>query len=484
MISEAAYFLKVNAAIALFYIFYRLFFHNDTFFRLRRFVLLAFFGVAFLYPLLDIRHWVNEQVPVAEAVSFYSSVLPEITVGSEHPARPAGGWPLLKQWALWVYGAGAAGLAVRFLACLAGILAVSAGSRPVKRAGATVYLLEKPSGPFSFFNRIFVYPAHHNGKELEEIVAHEAAHVRQRHSFDVMLGELLAVVCWVNPFVWLLKRELRHNLEYLADRAVLRAGYDSKAYQYHLLTLAYRPAENELYNRFNTFHLKNRIRMMNKARSRPAGRLKYLVFIPLTGALTLLSNIEALARTAVCERALPAGFPATAGATVGALTAGGGNSPYLRGLFSAAYPADLLSAVLPAGIGTHVWATRTPARPERSAFSLYPGAGNMAAEAVNENPDRLPGYPGGDEALIRFIKERICYPAEAVKKGVQGRVICSVKVDAHGRASEVRVERSVDPALDAEAGRAAALLSGWTPGRRNGVPTPMRVTVSVTFRLQ
>ena len=83
MTPEFAYFLKVNVAFILLYAFYRLFFYKDTFFKLRRTILLAFFGVSLLYPLMNIQDWIREQEPMVEVIQMYSAILPEITVTPE-----------------------------------------------------------------------------------------------------------------------------------------------------------------------------------------------------------------------------------------------------------------------------------------------------------------------------------------------------------------------------------------------------------------
>lgn len=78
MIPEFAYFLKVNMALVLLYAFYRLFFYKDTFFKLRRTILLVFFGVSVIYPFLDIQDWIREQEPMTEVIQMYSAILPEV----------------------------------------------------------------------------------------------------------------------------------------------------------------------------------------------------------------------------------------------------------------------------------------------------------------------------------------------------------------------------------------------------------------------
>ena len=97
--------------------------------------------------------------------------------------------------------------------------------------------------------------------------------------------------------MWLLKGEIRLNLEYLADHTVMESGTNRQQYQYHLLGLANQHKQTGLYNNFNLLHLKKRIIMMNKRRTRTAGRIKYALFAPLTAALLLVSNIETVART-------------------------------------------------------------------------------------------------------------------------------------------------------------------------------------------
>lgn len=94
-----------------------------------------------------------------------------------------------------------------------------------------------------------------------------------------------------------MKREVRGNLEYMADHRVLETGHDSKSYQYHLLGLAHHKAAANLSNSFNVLPLKNRIKMMNKRRTKEIGRTKYLMFLPLAGILMIVSNIEMVART-------------------------------------------------------------------------------------------------------------------------------------------------------------------------------------------
>lgn len=307
------YFLKINVAIALFYAFYRLFFYKDTFFTWRRTALLCFFAVSAIVPLFNIQTWIEQQEPMAAMADLYATVvLPELTL----TPQPETDWKqLLADGIGIVYWLVVALLAARFLVQLTGIIRLGRRCPTQKIDDTTVHLLPRPEGPFSFFRWIFVYPDAHTGEELHEILTHERTHARQWHSIDVMIGELACIVCWFNPFAWLMKREIRTNLEYMADEKVLETGHDSRTYQYHLLGLSHHKAAATIYNSFNVLPLKKRITMMNKRRTRAIGRTKYLMFLPLAALLMIVSNIEAVARATqkitaeVMEAVTPAETP-------------------------------------------------------------------------------------------------------------------------------------------------------------------------------
>lgn len=249
------YFLKINVAIALFYAFYRLFFYKDTFFAWRRTALLCFFAVSAAVPLLNIQTWVTQQEPMVAIADLYASVvLPEFTLNAQTETD----WKQLVAGSISiVYWAGVILLAARFLMQLAGIVRLARHCPTQKIDDTTVHLLPHAEGPFSFFHWIFVYPDAHTDEELNEILTHERTHARQWHSIDVLTGELACIVCWFNPFAWLMKREIRTNLEYMADEKVLETGHDSRTYQYHLLGLSHHKAAATIYNSFNVLPLKN-----------------------------------------------------------------------------------------------------------------------------------------------------------------------------------------------------------------------------------
>ena len=495
MTPEFAYLLKVNVAFVLFYAFYRLFFYKDTFFKLRRAILLAFFGLALFYPLLNIQDWVRQQEPIADVIYMYSAMLPEATAKADAAASVDWyGWLLGSLG--FIYWGIVAFLCGRFLVQLSSILWLAHTSERVVIHETPVYALRKAAGPFSFFRMVFLHPESHSDKETDEILTHECTHVSQWHSIDVILSEMMCMACWFNPFVWLLKREVRHNLEYLADNTVIQSGYDSKSYQYHLLGLAHHQSVTTLYNSFNVLHLKNRIMMMNKKRSPGIVRTKYLIFIPLVGILMLLSNIEAVARLTVrlANEATVSNAMVTAtgilvdetgqpliGASV--VVKGGKERTITdrKGAFSLEVPAN---AILRCSYqGRESQEVLAADMTNNTHLSLSSKSREMN-EQVFTVVEKMPNFPGGDAELLKYIATNIKYPKESQDNGEQGRVICSFIVGRDGSVNNPEVLRGVTPLLNEEAVRVINTMPRWNPGMQRGKAVAVKYTVPITFRLK
>lgn len=495
MTPEFAYLLKVNVAFVLFYAFYRLFFYKDTFFKLRRAILLAFFGLALFYPLLNIQDWVRQQEPIVDVIYMYSAMLPEATAKADAAASVDWyGWLLGSLG--FIYWGIVAFLCGRFLVQLSSILWLAHTSERVVIHETPVYALRKAAGPFSFFRMVFLHPESHSDKETDEILTHECTHVSQWHSIDVILSEMMCMACWFNPFVWLLKREVRHNLEYLADNTVIQSGYDSKSYQYHLLGLAHHQSVTTLYNSFNVLHLKNRIMMMNKKRSPGIVRTKYLIFIPLVGILMLLSNIEAVARLTVrlANEATVSNAMVTAtgilvdetgqpliGASV--VVKGGKERTITdkKGAFSLEVPAN---AILRCSYqGRESQEVLAADMTNNTHLSLSSKSREMN-EQVFTVVEKMPSFPGGDAELLKYIATNIKYPKESQDNGEQGRVICSFIVGRDGSVNNPEVLRGVTPLLNEEAVRVINTMPRWNPGMQRGKAVAVKYTVPITFRLK
>ncbi len=105
---------------------------------------------------------------------------------------------------------------------------------------------------------------------------------------------------------------------------------------------------------------------------------------------------------------------------------------------------------------------------------------NKVFDVVEEQPS----FPGGQGALMQWLRDNIKYPVIAAENGIEGRVIVQFVVSKTGSISGVTVVRGVDPSLDKEAVRVVSSMPNWTPGKQNGTTVNVRYTLPVTFRLQ
>ena len=292
------YLVAINIITLFLYGFYRLLFTNDTFFSWRRFMLLNTYLIALLVPFADFSNWIR----IHEATQNMASTYAE-TVLSEATSLPSKATVL--SWntiLLWIYMGGVCMFLLRFVIQLIGIYRLAKKTEVSTIKGIKVHIIEKNESPFSFFRWIFVNPEVRYESQLQEILIHEQCHVEQKHSIDVVLAELFTIVCWFNPFAWLLKREIRLNLEYLADLYVVQVGCDQKSYQYHLLGMTYHKNVSTILNNFNDLLLKKRIKMMNRRRSRLIVKAKYTLLIPVTATLLVVKNIESVAHSLVSNK--------------------------------------------------------------------------------------------------------------------------------------------------------------------------------------
>ena len=467
MTPELAYFLKINVGIIVFYIFYRLFFYKDTFFHWRRTALLCFLGVSLFYPMLNLQEWVKAHEPMVVIADLYATTLLPEVVFEETITPTHTNWQEFATNSLSIiYFCGVILLFIRFIMQLTSIILLRIQCKVTEIQGVRVQILNKASGPFSFFHWIFVHPESHTQEELAEILTHEQTHAHQLHSADIMFSELICIACWFNPFIWLMKREIRNNLEYMADQRVLQTGYDYKVYQYHLLGLAHNKAAATLYNSFNVLPLKNRIKMMNKKRTKEIGRTKYLLFLPLAALLLIISNIEAVART---TKNFAREVIQTVEKSTEQVTKATGQIPEQATVEEVTIPKEI-----PADIDI------TDKDPSAIMQKVNTGDDDDIFDVVEE----MPVFPGGQTGLMEFIAKNLRYPVKAQKEGIQGRVISLFIVEKDGSVSNLAVaRRSASSELDAEAIRVLSTMPKWTPGKQRGKEVRVKYTVPIAFRL-
>lgn len=278
------YSLKVGVCLAVFYLFFKLLLSRETFHRFNRIVVLGAMFLSFVLPLCVIT--VYREIPV----------LPEIPGGEAvatafaEPLSEPFPWEMLAGAAFLL---GAAATLLWTLCSLIGVLRLIRGGRRERlEDGAVLVRTERPVTPFSW-GRYIVMSERDLAENGGAILLHERAHLRLRHSLDLIVTDVAGCLQWFNPAMWLLRRELRAIHEYEADEAVLDSGVDARSYQMLLIKKAAGGRWYSIANSFNHSKLKKRITMMLKEKSNPWARLKYLYVLPLAAiAVTAFARPE------------------------------------------------------------------------------------------------------------------------------------------------------------------------------------------------
>ena len=278
------YSLKVGACLAVFYLFFKLLLSRETFHRLNRIVVLAAMVLSFILPFCVIT--IYRELPAA----------PEMPAAEQLFEAPAEPQPEPFPWdkaAALVFLTGAGATLLWTFGSVFGVIRMICRGRRERLVDGTVLVrIGRSVTPFSWYRYIVL-----SEKDLAEngdaIVLHEKAHLRLRHSVDLLLTDLAGCLQWFNPAMWMLRRELRAIHEYEADEAVLDSGVDAKHYQLLLIRKAAGGRWYSVANSFNHSKLKNRITMMLRKRSSRWAVARVLFVLPLAGLA-----LGAFARTA------------------------------------------------------------------------------------------------------------------------------------------------------------------------------------------
>ena len=464
------YLIKVNASIILFYLCYKLLFQRDTFWMLRRTYLMVSVLFSFIYPLFSIEGWLKKQEPIMSAIS--SIQLDELVI-SPSGVRNLGLFTVENVlWAVFVLVA----LFMTFHILIQFYTIVRRRLKGTKTSlmHIPIIRIDEKITPFSFFQWIFINPKLHSEPETAEILEHELTHVRQYHSVDVIVAQIQKMFCWFNPAAWLLEREIRYNLEYIADNQVLNSGFEPKKYQYHLLSLSYEPAESKLGNQFNVSPIKKRIKMMNSKKTKKSGLLKYALIIPIALVMLLMSTMQdmiAATKNSVLEQT-----PQEVKIPIS-------SSKIVQGKRTSVDSEKKGIAI--AEIKEHK--EKESAELDEIVVVGYSSNEKQESEKDKKVYDVVevpPVFAGGEKAMFEYLSKNIRYPVEAQKQKIQGRVVVQFVVNDEGKVSSAKIVYSIDTYLDAEALRIINAMPDWTPGKQGGKNVSVRYVLPIQFKLQ
>ncbi|MBK7408326.1 MAG: M56 family metallopeptidase [Saprospirales bacterium] len=349
---------------------------------------------------------------------------------------------------LGIYLLGCGWMTFRFFRQLYRVSALIRSGKKTRFREFTLVESHRVSTPFSFLGFLFWNPNHdYDPTEWQTVRAHEYAHIRQGHSVDLLLLEIIGIFCWWCPFWYGYNRALRNVHEYLADAVVIRQTPTREYGQLLIRQCLSQPAPALAHGLRHHSQLKNRIAMMTKSNSSRMALAKYVTLLPLLAVLTVAcSQTEPVEVTqAQVEKYKPVGqvvdtvitfYPDTYEEQV----------KYV--------PSDLYKEV-----------------EQMPVFGSCPGLkGEELEKCSNTN-------------LMKFLVANMTYPPEAKKSKVEGMVVASFVIFPNGSVGNVQIKKSVSPECDAEVVRLVRAMPDWQPGFHDGKAVNVEFSLPVKFKL-
>lgn len=510
--------LPIGAAIAVLWLAYRLLFINSNRLRFNRLFLLTAMLFSLVLPLLGL--WVGTEAP--QMISLKQNLLggtmlgeivvtpggqtalPEAEIVANATVRPQiSVWQVLA--VIYLIGVGVAALLL--LIKLGKLAALVIRSPKEKREGYTAVFTGREQGSFSFFRYAF-FP---NENVAPDIIRHEASHIGHRHSWDILFVEMMMVLQWFNPFIYLYKKELQSLHEYQADRDVVATGVDKRNYMMLILQQCTAVDFSGIGNNFSLILTKKRIKMITKNEKAKGLWWRLLATLPVL-AILLIANTKVTAQEKKTvdkpitvemgqfeifdDEGAPLQLKDTViyaedGSHVKFETSDGfqpETGEPCKKLTVTSYNAD----------GTpcnNFFITETERRGDTSTYSIetFSISGSLfetlldvatsKEDTVYQIAEEMPEFPGGVEALMDYVGRNVKYPEEAKDKEIQGRVFVSFVIEKDGSVNEVKVLRGIGGGCDEEAVRVIKAMPKWTPGKQKGKPVRVNYQIPINFKL-
>ncbi len=272
------YTLKSVLSLSVLYVVYWLFLRRDTFFAVNRYYLLSAIFFSLAMPLFNFGEIFANAQPTQ-----YSNLLNTVVITPNSIKRSYENNLSFFQILITIYFTGVAIFSAKFAAQIFNILKIVKRYGITQNKGVNYVFTDSNFAPFSFFNLVFMNQSIETD-DFAKILAHEQIHVKQLHSFDIIVLEILTILQWFNPIVWFYKQSLRGIHEYLADEGVIRCGVERVKYQALLLNVAMGVHASELTNNFNKL-IKRRFIMMTKSKSNQIAKIKLIIALPFFVAL-------------------------------------------------------------------------------------------------------------------------------------------------------------------------------------------------------
>ena len=292
MESYLIYFAKVNGLLILFYLMYVLFLKKETFFTSNRWYLIAGLVLSLILPLMTFTKtiWVAP-APISEN---NANFVPIIANQLEIPLQEtAFDWSLLLTYAYLIVSIGI--LSKIGMELISFFNSIQKQTKQ-KESNYTLVNSNSAENPFSFFHYIVINKQKFTAEELQHILTHESIHVKQNHSFDVLLAKVFCGLFWINPIIWFYRKAMLQNLEFIADKETIQQIENKYQYQITLLKVVTHQHNLSITNQFYQSLIKKRIVMLHTNQSHKRNVLKYAFILPVLVGFMLLFQVETVAQ--------------------------------------------------------------------------------------------------------------------------------------------------------------------------------------------
>jgi TonB family protein len=454
------YSLQTIVLQVLFLAVFEILFKKETFFKANRFYLLGSLILSLLLPLI--------QIPV-EAVVHEQAVyqLKEIVITknvSEIYLKNG-----LKNYSsvFMFYLIGVTFFSALFIFKVGKLLTYIMSAKKSNQNKGNIILVSNSNQAFSFFNKVFIGADNQN---IDVILKHELVHAKQLHSLDILFIELLKIIFWFNPILYLYHNRIVALHEFEAD--FKSADSDRKKYFEVLLCEVLNCNSISFTNNFyNQSLIKKRIVMLQKSKSKKHGVVKYLLAIPvIVLSMTLFSTTVVAQETKKLEQKVE------------------------KVVEKKANPKKTETQTAPNSKVVPVYDKEKSQIVELSEVRSAEEVAKQIPFAVVEEVPMFKGCEGVDKSaqfdcfqkeMTNHIKLHFTYPKEAMENNIQGRVQVEYLIDEIGNVEVYRVKgpENAQP-LEEEARRIINLLPQFIPGKEKGKAIAVRHVVPITFRMQ
>jgi len=282
------YIAKSSSLMLMFYCAYYFLLRKETFFNSNRWFLLSGLVVSVILPLLTY----TKVIWIDAAPNFDTNIQTTLINNSDSESVEFN-WNYI---ILGFYGIGFLVFLLKLAIDFYSLNAIIKGKKIKQQADFKFVDINENIAPFSYFEYIVYNSSLYTASELESILEHEKVHSDQNHTFDVLISRIFSIIFWFNPIVWLYKKAITQNLEFIADSEASKKLSDKKAYQYTLLKITTHENCVAITNHFYQSLIKKRIVMLNKNQSKKRNSWKYYLMLPALATFVLLFQVEVIAK--------------------------------------------------------------------------------------------------------------------------------------------------------------------------------------------